>query len=295
MRVPSPMLAAIAVLACLLCAYSAVGEDGDTSFCDTLDGMMNSTISWDEELRVGRYTVLSAMQPTKPPGAVRCVAYAYTYSLSDDDVQYSTLYTCQWSSSNPRSTFVDFGTRLHACLEKQGYSSRPSVDDGPFIGEDQGERFYRYWVGKWPEIHLAAYKMSGKGVFLRVRYAGIDDYQGKRERLERYLDEHSKALVYFQTCVDREELALKYPGQHDACSDYRKEGKHIYSSKNPYRGSLGSVLANVNEEILMARFKPEDIRQLRDISEDIRQERLRREEAGKLWINGGRNPGEIPD
>lgn len=167
MRVPPSMLAAIAILACLLCAHSAVGEDGDTSFCDTLYGMMNSTFSWDEEFRVGKHVVVRTMQPAKPPGAVRCVAYGYGYiegdegDASDDEMSSSILYTCQWRASNPRSTFIDFGTRLDACLVD---------DDSEFVfWDDQGDQFRSFWGSgnETPDIDLRAYKMSGKGVFLQ--------------------------------------------------------------------------------------------------------------------------------
>lgn len=296
MRARTSMLATIAFLVCVLCAHSAVGEDANVAFCDTLDGMMNSTFSWDEEFRVGKYIVVRAMQPTKPPGAVRCVAYGYgVEGDTSNDMESSILYTCQWNSSSPRSTFEDFGTRLNACLERQGYSSRPSVGDGPFIGEDQGDRFGRSWDGKNPEIYLWAYKMSGKGVFLRVRNAGIRNFARHKRRIERWLEQHRKALVNFQTCVGQEQLSIRSHGAYEACSEKESEGEHIYSSSNPYRGSLGSVLAHVDESVLMTVFKPEDIKQLRDIDQDFRQYRLRIEEAGRLWINGGQNAGEVPD
>ena len=171
------MRAIMLAIVCL-CAYSAVGQDADSAFCDTIDGAIaefrnlsrfDSPGSTNSSLG-GDYAVHRVPQATKLPGAAECTAYVYGGTV---------FYTCRWTGTNPRSTFVDFGTQLDGCLTERGYS-RPwegETLEGPLTAgvrtrEGQGY-FAQFWRGGRDGrygVILKAYKMSAKGVFLQMRF-----------------------------------------------------------------------------------------------------------------------------
>ena len=131
-----------------------------------------------------------------------------------------------------------------------------------------------------------------------MRHAGLRDYDTRKKRLERWLEQHRRALINLELCADNEKIVLRFPNPTrrppgvKPCSHRKAHGEHIYSSNNPYRGSLGSVFGYVDDDLLMKVYDADAVKQLRDMDEDARRFRLRLEEAGKLWINAGRNPGE---
>ena len=199
MRVPPTTLAS----ACLLCTLSAVGEGADTAFCDTIDGTIAEFRDGDDliDYRAANdslgsdYRVYRVPRPTKLPGAADCTAYVY-----DDTV----FYTCRWTSDSPRSTFVDFGTRLDHCLSERGYS-RPWEGkrrlEGPLIAgvrtaEGEGH-FAQFWRGGRKDrygVILKAYKMSTKGVFLQMRFYD-PAFLGLVRQVEDWSSAHASAII----------------------------------------------------------------------------------------------------
>ena len=236
-----------------LCAYSAIGEDADTAFCDTIDGTIaefsNATtvlVNYDgasdyNDSLGSDYIVYRVPQPTKLPGATDCTAYVYGSSV----VRAAVFYTCRWTSGQPRSTFVDFGTQIDRCLTEQGYS-RPwegkTKLEGPLIAgvrtEDDGGHFAQFWRGGSAvdgyEVTLKAYKMSAKGVFLQMRFYD-SDFRFLQREVRDWYSEHRSAI------------------RHD----------------DPYRYSEGNPFAIA------------------------RPGAQKETEAYELWINAGENPGEI--
>lgn len=244
-------------------AYSAIGEDADTAFCDTIDGAIAEFRNLDygggteHDFDESEYSVSRITQPAKLPGAASCGAYVYGAYRS------SRIYTCQWTGNNPRSTFVVFGGQLHSCLAKRGYSASSPVDgEGPLIAglrtEDRGDRFTRLWEteGGLDQFYLVAYKMSTKGVFLQMRFLD-DSYGDRKRRIRNWLREHKRAKRNLERC------RRQWKQNRMDCTVEDSMGTYIYGDDNPYKETAGESYPAL-------------------------------EAVGELWEKSGRNAGELP-
>lgn len=254
------MRAIMLAIVCL-CAYFAAGQDADPAFCDAVDGIISEVSGYDrgdttkQHLDVTRYeySVGRVTQPTKLPGAANCGAYVYGLRSSR-----TIRYTCQWTGTSPRSTFVNFGTQLHPCLAKRGYSASSPVDgEGPLIAgsrtTDHEDRFTHVWkTGQGlNQLYLVAYKVGTKGVFLQIRFFDRS-YDDKRRRIRNWVREHERAKRNYRKCL-----------RSTDCTASEEMGEYIYSDDNPYRDAYGEPAPEL-------------------------------EAVGELWAKSGRNAGELP-
>lgn len=197
------MRAIMLAIVCLLCAYSAVGEDGDSAFCDTIDGAIaefgdkryyrtanteRKTLGTGGEVAGVNYTVYRAINPTKLPGATSCVAHVFA--------KHTTVYTCKWTPKDPRSTFVSMGSSVASCLGQRGYSSkRIGNNDGPVVPgvktSDNGRQFRLTMPkGDGSTVRLIAHKVAAKGTFLQMIFRADDTFDSLREQVDDWAFEH---------------------------------------------------------------------------------------------------------
>ncbi len=198
------MRAIMLAIVCL-CAYFAVGQDADPAFCDTLDGIMSEvgdysyyTVVINGELVSkheimgddNRFSVIQDSDPIKLPGATSCVAMMLGW--------YTIVYTCQWMTKKPRSTFVSMGGGVVSCLGKRGFSSyvvSGENENGPAIPgaktSDGGRRFSLRMFKQisssqvnmdytYAQVSLFTYKVPTKGTFLCISFYQNDEEYSKR-------------------------------------------------------------------------------------------------------------------
>lgn len=168
------LFATIMVAWCIDTTTSA-DDQRNAAFCDSLDGIIyevrneNFLSMYPDEHWVDSSNGIGMAR-------IRNVTQLPRVDFCHVDIRDNreVIYTCKWTTENPRSTFVSLGSNIASCLKEQGFASPPSstVKRGPRISgartEDRGDHFLLTLRKRKIAVYLAAFKVSTRGVGLQI-------------------------------------------------------------------------------------------------------------------------------